>query len=846
MKRLFVFFAVMLCVLAAFAQKFSYRFNHTPLADALTQIAEQHPDIHINFIYNELDKYPVTATVRTNDAYDMLRQLIGLNPVSVIRSKDRYYVEALQHGKFVYHGRVVSNDKEPVAGATVMLLAPKDSTVITYGIADADGRFSIPCDSRGVIAKLSCIGYRTTYRHCPDFNCGTIVMPVHTIKLGQVNVEAQTATVYTDKTVFIPTTRQKNASQTGADLIDHMGIPQLKVSLSGNISTNSGSPVGVYIDFIPASAEDLKAMCLADVRRVEYYENPTDPRMQGHTFAINYVMAKYEYGGYVKGMGVGNLLSYSEQLLANVRLQKKKMTYDLMGYGFNSDHSHTGSELTETFRLPQPDSGIKTFDRYSKTTSSKDSHQQYFAAFRATYNSDHIKASTQINGSIDRRPKSDRSGTVTYTATDYPASEYTSALFNSSKFISYSGYYFFSLPKSNTLTFTPKYMYSHTQQNSSYLESGYAPILNNATDNTNQLRADLKYTHDFGKYGNILTFVRGSYEYNRTRYTGSVESYDSAKTSRIGVGANYNINVGDFRGSVGCGWDWDRLQFGDLIDKPSAPWFDLSLRYTIKQKHSLSTVFHYSTWAPDPSYKSENIISATYLLSYTGNPALVPDKSYDLGLFYSWYPNNNYSFSAFATSWIMGDRYVYDYEATPTGILRTIKQPLGSFMKTEYGISATLRFLNRNLVFTGEISHQLNHNGTPYNINHSYIDWYARVRYYLNDWNFSLTYISDQGKPDGAINGIWVKTKNDWYLTIGWANTNWNVKANILNMTRWNWRSDRRTMHSKYYDTVEQVYNGSSHALIQLTATYTFGFGKKVNCDNEPSVSGSAASAILK
>lgn len=307
-----------------------------------------------------------------------------------------------------------------------------------------------------------------------------------------------------------------------------------------------------------------------------------------------------------------------------------------------------------------------------------------------------------------------------------------------------------------------------------------------------------------------------------------------------------DLNVGDFRGTVGFGWNWDRLQFGDLIDKPSAPWFDLSLRYTIKQKHSLSTVFHYSTWAPDPSYKSENIISATHLLSYTGNPALVPDKSYDLGLFYSWYPNNNYSFSAFATSWIMGDRYVYDYEATPTGILRTIKQPLGRFMKTEYGISATLRFLNRNLVFTGEISHHLNHNGTPYNINHSYIDWYARVRYYLNDWNFSLTYISDQGKPDGAINGIWVKTKNDWYLTIGWANTNWNVKANILNMTRWNWRSDRRTMHSKYYDTVEQVYNGSSHALIQLTATYTFGFGKKVNCDNEPSVSGSAASAILK
>ena len=100
--------------------------------------------------------------------------------------------------------------------------------------------------------------------------------------------------------------------------------------------------------------------------------------------------------------------------------------------------------------------------------------------------------------------------------------------------------------------------------------------------------------------------------------------------------------------------------------------------------------------------------------------------------------------------------------------------------------------------------------------------------------------------PDGSINGVWVKSKSDWYITIGWANSNWNLKANIIDMTRWNWRGDRRTMRSKYYDTVEQVYNGSSHALIQIYVTYTFGFGKKVTRDNEPGGSGSAASGILK
>lgn len=37
MKRLVILFAAMLCVATAFAQKFSYRFNHTPLADALVK-----------------------------------------------------------------------------------------------------------------------------------------------------------------------------------------------------------------------------------------------------------------------------------------------------------------------------------------------------------------------------------------------------------------------------------------------------------------------------------------------------------------------------------------------------------------------------------------------------------------------------------------------------------------------------------------------------------------------------------------------------------------------------------------------------------------------------------------
>lgn len=408
------------------------------------------------------------------------------------------------------------------------------------------------------------------------------------------------------------------------------------------------------------------------------------------------------------------------------------------------------------------------------------------------------------------------------------------------------GNYYFELSDNNSLTFTPSYVYSHTEQASSYIEEHFPEIYNSAVDNTNQLNGDLKFNQSFGKSGSFLAFVRGNYEYNRTRYSGSVSVYDKAKAIRIGGGVNYSISKGNFYGMAGFGYDWDKLKFGEIEDKKASPWADLSLRLLIKKKHSLSLTFHYSTWQPSPSYKSDNVISSSPFLKYTGNPNLLPHKSYDIGLDYTWIANNKFNMAGFAYGWVVEDRYAFDYEPTSDGILRTIKQPIGSFANIKYGVNATAKFLDNNLDVTAQIAQMLNHDGKPFYSDHNFIYWHARVRYYLKNWNFSLTYISDNANTEGSENGFWNKNKSDWQLAIGWSKGDWNVKANIINMTRWNWRSGLRTMHSQYYSVKEQVYNGSSHALIQVSATYTFGYGKRVRQDNEPSVSGSASSGILK
>ena len=830
----------------AFAETFSYRFTSTPLPKAIQRIMENHPDLDINFIYNELENYNTSATVNADNACDAIRQTIGLNPVTVVRSKSTYYIEALQHGKYVFTGKAIGTDDEPVVAATVLLLAPRDSTVVTYGITDATGRFSIPCDRQKVIAKLSCLGYKTTYVLCNTFDIGTIIMPARAVNLGAITVEAEHSQLYSDRTTYIPTQRQKNASQTGDELLAHMAIPQLGMITNGNITTNSGRNVAIYIDFLPASENELKAMNVKDVRKVEFYTSPSDPRFQGNEYVVNFIMQQYEYGGYVKGFGHLNLISNSEQLLGSTRFQYKKMKYDFIASGWNMNSSHYGSDITETFRLPDESGKLADFDRHSSTTKSKTENQQYFAGIKATYTSDKIMASTEIDGNASNKPHNDIDGIVSYSRDVYPTSTYSSTLDEKSRFISFMGYYYFKLSEKNSLTFTPYYVYSHTEQSSSYIENAFRGIFNSAVDNTNQLRANLSFNHDLGSFGNLLAFTRGSYEYNRTSYSGSVSSFDKAKSVRVGGGVTYSISKDNFYGLAGFGYDFDQLKFKDIEENTASPWADLTLRLLIKKKHSLSVIFHYSTWQPSPSYKSDNIITSSPFLKYTGNPALSPVKSYDIGLDYAWIPNSRFNMAAFAQGWFVGNRYAFDYEPTAEGILRTIKQPIGSFANIKYGVNATASFLDNNLNLTAQVAQIRNYDGEPFNQNHSFIYWHARIRYYLKNWNFSLAYISDNADTEGRTNGFWTKNKNDWQLSISWVGGNWNVKTNIINMTRWNWRSGSRKMHSQYYSVNELIYNGSSHALIQISATYTFGYGKKVQNDNEPYVSGNASSGILK
>ena len=154
MKRYIFLILVSLLALPLAAAITSFKFRSTPLPEALGRIARAFPETRINFIYNRLEDYKVNADVNARTSIEAVRQTLERLPVKGIERGGKIYVEALREGGYKYSGIAVDPSGEAVPFASVLLLSPADSTVVTYGTTSDNGSFSIPCPLPSVIAKI--------------------------------------------------------------------------------------------------------------------------------------------------------------------------------------------------------------------------------------------------------------------------------------------------------------------------------------------------------------------------------------------------------------------------------------------------------------------------------------------------------------------------------------------------------------------------------------------------------------------------------------------------------------------------------------------------------------------
>ena len=186
---LFLLFFLLILVQHSYAQRITRQYNNVSFSEALKDLNARQHKYTINFVYDELEDFKVTKSIRNQNVPNAIMQLIGFYPIRMTQVENNIMVECTQKSTFRYKGRIVDERGNAAEYATIALLSPIDSTIVGHGVSNENGSFVIPCNSRKVLARITYIGYKTVNRIYNNTEMGIIKLQPKTMIVKGVVVK---------------------------------------------------------------------------------------------------------------------------------------------------------------------------------------------------------------------------------------------------------------------------------------------------------------------------------------------------------------------------------------------------------------------------------------------------------------------------------------------------------------------------------------------------------------------------------------------------------------------------------------------------------------------------------
>lgn len=670
--------------------------------------------------------------------------------------------------------------------------------------------------------------------------------------LDEVVVQGRTQRVIKYGVEYTPDKQMKHAATDAMRLLQSMQIPQLQVNpLTKGITTLSGKGVTMFIDYVPATDKDLEGMRTEDVLRVEVLDYPEDPRFNSAQHVVNFIMRKYEWGGYTKLMGRGWFLSNTRGS-ADVysKYVRNRWTLDASASGSMNYDNKSRSHNEEIYRDIMFRG--KHYDELSRITHVDDAYSHSnntWASLRLAYSSDSLYFQHQAGFSRSADPGSMTRSTLSF-SDPVVGDNLTSVSRSDEQCLSpwISGYYWIAMPRGNSLNISWNFDYNSLRRHSSYDVSGLDPILNSNREKSYSPNFNIQYSKRLGHGNTFRTSLMTFNTIYHTDYYGSYDGRQSLLSSENMLFLEYmqNWKFGlSLYSRLGISYVIGRIN-GKTNQKQWNPRLGVQLQYKINERHSASIEGWWGNNHPEASTSNTALVQSNELLWLQGNSALRNTIFQQATATYSFIPDDRFSLSA-AIEW-EGERkkQAYEYFILPgyDGVVRRTVNS-GNGHRYTASLSATAKFFDSNLVLnvyaaanrivlTGIDSQRCN-----------WIVAQAMLSYYVGNFNVNLRYCTPQKSLDAFSGGIVTSYPCIYELSATYSVKNFKFSLSAPNWFSKDARVRTRYSGSRHYD--EKGWTcGSMNPNIFLSVSYTFSYGKKVNRGNELQNRSSRGSAILK
>lgn len=301
------------------------------------------------------------------------------------------FISHAQHGQprpkiGVYYGKIVHEQtNKPIPYTKIVIINPKDSSVVSGGLSNETGDFRITKIPTGIYtAKITSFGFKPVFidsiefsSYLPTVDAGTISMQEDIDLLNEVVVTAEQAEIETsiDKKVF---NVDKQITTKGGTALDALqNVPSITVDVDGNVSLRGSANVTILIDGRPSSLSGagrqgvLTSIPASSIEKIEIITNPSakyDP--DGMSGIINIVLKKNKLRGFNgsvdAGVGTGVEASFGKPIAYNgaVNLAYRNEKFNMYGsystnyyYGYRNFYQERETWLPSYNKLIQDREG---------------------------------------------------------------------------------------------------------------------------------------------------------------------------------------------------------------------------------------------------------------------------------------------------------------------------------------------------------------------------------------------------------------------------------------------------------------------------------------------------------